>query len=218
MAFNYTSDMPVIEPFEIGPVESDDMPIPPITTHLKKPLPPPPPEKIQVVDIEPIADPIFESIEKIELVEEVKEEEANNVPEQLSEIAPFVEPIIENIEPEEKIFLAAERMPVYGDCDINENETERKNCTSINLVNHIYAKVRYPVLARKNQIEGTVVVSFIVNKQGNIEDVKIVRDIGMGCGKEVLKAVKKLDKFKPGKQNGRPVAVLYRFPVKFKLQ
>ena len=57
-----------------------------------------------------------------------------------------------------------------------------------------------------------------MNKIGDVEDIEIVRDIGFGCGDEVIKAIKKLGKFKPGKQNGRPVSVLYRFPVKFSLQ
>ena len=78
--------------------------------------------------------------------------------------------------------------------------------------------MKYPALARENEIEGTVVVSFIVTKNGEIENIEIMRDIGAGCGESVLKAMKKLGKFYPGKHNGRPVSVIYRLPVKFTLQ
>ena len=83
---------------------------------------------------------------------------------------------------------------------------------------HIYATIKYPREARRMSAEGTVFVSFIVNKSGELEDVKILRDFGFGSGEEVIKCIKTLNTFLPGKQNGRPVRVIYRLPVKFKLE
>ena len=109
-------------------------------------------------------------------------------------------------------------MPIYGGCDIDQEENERRDCTSQNLIKHIYKNVKYPIPARDYGVQGTVVVSFIVNKSGMVEDIKIMKDIGMGCGDEVIRVIGKLDKFLPGKQNGRPVSVIDRIPVNFTLQ
>jgi protein TonB len=216
MAFNYATEVPVIVPFDVGPLVEDDISIPPITFHQREVLPLPPPEKINVVDIEPTTDPIFKFEEKIDVVENVEPIVETNAREPQPEKAPIVELIEVETDPSGPV-IRAERMPIYGDCDGEEDEKIKNNCTSNNLIKHIYENVRYPQEARNIQIEGTVVVSFVVNKLGNVEDVKIVRDIGLGCGDEVLKAMKKLGKFRPGKQNGRPVSVIYRVPVKFKL-
>lgn len=78
-------------------------------------------------------------------------------------------------------------------------------------------KVRYPEMARKAGIEGRVIIQFIVNEQGNVEDPRVVRGIGGGCDEEALRAVKQA-KFKPGRQRGNPVRVQYSLPIVFKLQ
>lgn len=78
-------------------------------------------------------------------------------------------------------------------------------------------KIKYPELARKAGIEGTVYVQFVVDKHGNVENAHVVRGIGGGCDKEALKVVRQA-KFKPGLQRGRPVKVRYSLPIKFKLQ
>ena len=86
------------------------------------------------------------------------------------------------------------------------------------MIKHIYSILKYPAIARENGITGTVVVSFIINKDGELQDASIMKDIGGGCGAEVLRVVKKLGNFTPGKQNGKPVSVIYRVPVKFDLR
>ena len=77
--------------------------------------------------------------------------------------------------------------------------------------------VNYPEMARKAGIEGRVIVQFIVNEQGNVEDPKVVRGIGGGADKEALRCVKQSE-FQPGMQRGNPVRVQYSLPVVFKLQ
>lgn len=76
--------------------------------------------------------------------------------------------------------------------------------------------INYPQLALMAGIEGRVVVQFVVNKKGEVEDAFVVRGIGGGCDEEALRAVKAA-KFKPGMQRGRPVKVRYSLPVTFKL-
>ncbi|MDF1695156.1 MAG: energy transducer TonB [Saprospiraceae bacterium] len=219
MAFNYTSQKPSIEPFESEPYEVDYLITPPPTVHKKKvvPPPPPPPKLTPNLEIEPVDEPVvtFEKEVDVKETEKVIVGEYATAP--IIEAAPIVEVHIPD-EPEDKTpLLLAERMPIYGDCDLDLDEATRRLCTQKNLMKHIYSNVKYPVEARDINVEGMVVVSFIVNKKGEIEDIDIVRDIGFGCGREVVASVNKLGKFLPGKQNGKPVRVIYRLPVKFKL-
>jgi len=78
-------------------------------------------------------------------------------------------------------------------------------------------KVEYPELARRAGIEGRVIIQFIVNENGEVENPRVLRGIGGGCDEAALKVVKEA-KFKPGMQRGRPVRVQYSLPITFKLQ
>jgi periplasmic protein TonB len=77
--------------------------------------------------------------------------------------------------------------------------------------------MKYPSVARENNIEGTVYVGFVVGKDGTIRDVKVKRGIAGGCNEEAIRVVELMPKWNPGKQNGRPVSVAYTIPIKFKL-
>ncbi len=81
----------------------------------------------------------------------------------------------------------------------------------------LQARIKYPEMARRAGIEGRVIVQFIVNEDGTIENPRVIRGIGGGCDEEALKAVSQT-KFKPGRQRGEPVRVQYSLPVIFKLQ
>jgi len=78
-------------------------------------------------------------------------------------------------------------------------------------------KVEYPELARRAGIEGRVIIQFIVNENGEVENPRVLRGIGGGCDEAALKVVKEA-KFEPGMQRGRPVRVQYSLPITFKLQ
>jgi protein TonB len=81
------------------------------------------------------------------------------------------------------------------------------------LVNNI----NYPFIASENGIQGTVVIQFVIDKEGNITEPVILRDIGGGCGEEALRVVGLMPKWIPGEQQGKKVAVRYTLPVRFKL-
>jgi protein TonB len=78
--------------------------------------------------------------------------------------------------------------------------------------------IKYPAQAKEAGIEGQVVVQFIVNEDGDISDVKVVRSVAGGCDAEAMRVVRSMPKWKPGKQNGRAVRVLYNLPIRFKLE
>jgi len=81
----------------------------------------------------------------------------------------------------------------------------------------IQKKIEYPEMARKAGIEGKVIVQFVVNKQGKVENPKVVRGIGGGCDKEALRVVKTAQ-FTPGMQRGKPVNVQFTLPITFQLR
>ena len=106
---------------------------------------------------------------------------------------------------EEEVFVVVEDDPEFpGGVDSLKAFIER------NLV--------YPQLAKDNKIEGKVYVTFVVEKDGSISGVKVLRDIGYGCGAEAIRVVMKMPKWNPGKHRGKPVRVQYNLPIVFKLK
>lgn len=83
---------------------------------------------------------------------------------------------------------------------------------------YLQKKLEYPEMARKAGIEGRVIVQFIVNKQGEVENPRIIRGIGGGCDKEAMRVLKEEAEFEPGRQRGEPVRVQYSLPLTFQLQ
>ncbi|MGI4020793.1 MAG: energy transducer TonB [Janthinobacterium lividum] len=77
--------------------------------------------------------------------------------------------------------------------------------------------IRYPPVAKENNTQGRVIVSFVVEKDGNLTDIKVLRDIGGGCGPEAIRVLQKSPKWTPGIQNGKPVRVAYTMPINFTL-
>lgn len=86
------------------------------------------------------------------------------------------------------------------------------------LMKYLSENVRYPVVAQENGVQGRVVVSFVVEKDGHITDVKVVRSVDPTLDKEAARVVKSMPNWIPGKQNGSAVRVKYNVPVSFKLQ
>lgn len=78
--------------------------------------------------------------------------------------------------------------------------------------------IRYPQVAKESGIQGTVVVTFVVEKDGSITGIQILRDIGGGCGDEAIRVVKKMPKWKEGRQSNVPVRVQFNLPIKFTLE
>lgn len=86
------------------------------------------------------------------------------------------------------------------------------------LFKYLQKNIQYPVLAKENNIQGVVPVSFVVGKDGSVTEVKILRDIGGGCGKEAMRVIQAMPKWVPGEANGHAVKVRYTLPVRFKLE
>lgn len=78
--------------------------------------------------------------------------------------------------------------------------------------------IQYPALARQKGIEGNVVVTFVVGKDGGISDIDLVRSIGGGCDEEVFRVVRAMPDWIPGEADGKPVKVRFTLPVRFRLE
>ena len=87
----------------------------------------------------------------------------------------------------------------------------------IAMLKYIMENIKYPEQAMKEGIQGRVAVSFIVEKDGSISDVKPVLSVHPLLNKEAVRVVKSMPKWTPGKQNGKPVRVRFNVPVMFKL-
>jgi len=85
------------------------------------------------------------------------------------------------------------------------------------MLNFLYTNIKYPAAAKANDIQGMVVLSFIVNNDGSISDIEVLRDIGGGCGDEAARVTGLMPKWQPGMQNDQNVRVEYKLPVRFKL-
>lgn len=110
-------------------------------------------------------------------------------------------PVVE----ETKVFTSVEQMPQFPG-----GEAE--------LLKWISTHIKYPAIAMENNVQGKVVVQFVVTRDGSIGEVKIARGKDPDLDKEAMRVVKTLPKFIPGKMNGQAVNVWYTLPINFKLQ
>lgn len=82
----------------------------------------------------------------------------------------------------------------------------------------IYERIKYPATARENGISGMVIIQFVVSKEGDIQNAKVVRGIGGGCNEEALRVINEMPRWNPGQHDGRNVPVTFTLPIKFVLQ
>jgi len=139
--------------------------------------------------------------EIIEIVEDEVEIE-NEV--EIEETETDEDEIIEIEEDDEEFFMVVENMPEFPGGDLG-------------LMKFIQKNVRYPAIAKEYNITGKVYVSFIVDKKGSVTNVKIVRGVDKNLDAEALRVVSSLPKYKPGKQRGKPVRVMFTIPINFTL-
>lgn len=191
-----------------------------IPPTIQKPPPPPPPPIIEDVPEE-----LIEEDELEDFVDQSVEEDTEviDVPIELPEkVAPPAPPPPPNVEPElNEIIGFAEQMPRFPGCeDLEGTKKEKDNCSEKKLLSYIYDNLKYPRMALETGIEGTVTVQFVINKNGEVSDVNVVRGIGGGCDAAAAKIVEGMNKLNqrwtPGKQRGRNVNVRYTLPIKFK--
>jgi protein TonB len=89
---------------------------------------------------------------------------------------------------------------------------------SVDMNDYLNKNLHYPDAARENNVEGRVVLQFVVNENGMVSDIQVVRGIGGGCDEEAVRVLKAMPPWKPGRQNGQAVKVYFILPISFALQ
>ena len=136
---------------------------------------------------------------------EVEDIEINAEVDQQEVIEEYVPVEVEEEEVvEQEIFQIVEEMPAFPGGEAKLMEYVAKN-------------IKYPQIARETGIQGRVFVGFVVEPDGSVSNVKVLRGIGGGCDEEAVRVVKSMPKWKPGKQRGKTVRVSYTLPVVFRL-
>ncbi len=167
----------------------------PITLPEKKTVPPPP-AAVAKADIIKIVEDDADIEEDIMVSTEDQVEWVD-----LDEID-YIE--VEPEPEEEEIFMVVEESPEFPGGYEAYLQYLKKN-------------IKYPAICRENNIQGRVIISFVVNKDGKIVDAEVVKGVNPQLDKEALRVISTMPNWKPGKQRGKPVRVKYSSPVNFRL-
>ena len=188
----FTANLERGETMEIEQIEQEVVQMEEIlqTKQIQKPPPPPrPPVPVEVPNDEILEDDDLDLDASLDLDAPINVPPPPPPPEEEEEIE----------EPE--IFEIVEQMPEL-----------------IGGISGLQAKARYPEIARKANIEGRVIVQFVVNENGDVSQPSILRGISGGCDEEAIRVITEHAKFIPGRQRGRPVSVKMSLPIVFKLR
>lgn len=182
-------------------IEEENVPI----VEIKMPLPPPPP---------PPAPP---SIDIIPDDKEVIETFINPIEFDPNEVIPTEKIDFKDDEEDIKVtFISVEDIPIFPGCEKVSKKKQRK-CFEEKIHKHVVKNFRYPEIAQEMGIQGSVYVSFIIDKEGNVVGVQ-PRGPDKNLEKEALRIIEKLPRMIPGKQRGKAVRVPYSIPITFRLQ
>ncbi len=121
-------------------------------------------------------------------------------------------------ESREEVFQVVEEMPRFPGCEHRKiPRNDKTKCANKRLKEFVYENLNYPVEAKEQEIEGNVIVQFVIEKDGSTSNAKVVRDIGGGCAEEALRIVNLMPLWSPGRQRGRPVRIRYSLYITFEL-
>ncbi len=195
-AFEWKSNTAEVNQFQTVAEEQIEEEIIPITQQMLKPPPPPPPapkltDLIDIVEDDTMID------EELEIQD--AEDQSENT--EIQDVTDFGDYDGEDTG-EAEIFVVVEDMPQFPGGNVQR---------------WISKNVKYPILAQENGIQGKVFIQFVIEKDGSITDVKVMRGVDASLDKEAIRVVKSMPKWKPGKQRGKPVRVSYTLPINFQL-
>ncbi len=165
------------------------------------------PPEVMTNPVEDTPPPTIEQLSNAQISDVNQEGVATDIP----MIVPPIEDIgtgkakIVEAAPEEKEYMSADQQPEF----VNGQAA---------LVRFLQNNLKYPRAASNANTQGKVIVQFSVMSDGSIANVSVLKGIGFGCDEEAERVVKMMPKWKPGKQNGKPVRVRFTLPIQFALQ
>jgi periplasmic protein TonB len=198
------------------------LPPPPIDPNEPPPPPPPPIEQPKVASVKFLPPEVKKDEEVPEETpppeqKEIEKKQVANIDQEGTEdaVAPIAEPteiaekkevkIAEVEVVDNKVFEIVEQNPEFpgGMGELNK---------------YLGKNIKYPAAASRANVSGKVFMTFVVNVDGSIQDVSVLKGLGFGCDEEAIRVVRSMPKWRPGKQSGRPVRVKYNLPVSFVLE
>jgi len=175
--------------------------------EIAPPPPPPPPveAQAQVKYVAPVVVDSVKATDKTNLatIDDVKEIVTD---EAVVEVVEEVKEEVQEEVKEEEVFLVVEEMPSFGSGDANGFRS------------YVAENMKYPEVAAENGIQGRVFVQFVVEADGRLTNVRVIRGVDPSLDKEAVRVVSNSPKWNPGKQRGKPVRVSFTFPITFVLQ
>ncbi len=175
-------------------------------------------KSVKVTELQIVEDEKVKKEDEIKTQDELKETETafgqkdnkegtedRNVTRTLKDEVVVEKPVEKPKEVKEEVFRSVEQMPQFPGGEAA-------------LMKYLQSHINYPPMAAENNVQGRVVVQFVVDKTGKVGEVKVVRSVDKDLDKEAVRVCKSLPKFTPGRQNGQAVSVWYTLPVTFKLQ
>ena len=167
----------------------------PITLPEKKTVPPPPAAVTKAEIIEIVED-------DADIEEDIMASTEDNT--EWVDIDDYDVVTVEPEPEEEEIFMVVEDQPEFPG-------------GTAALLDYLRKNIKYPAICRENNIQGRVLVTFIVNKDGAIVEPEVVKSVNPSLDKEALRVISQMPNWKPGSQRGKPVRVKYTVPVNFRL-
>ena len=170
--------------------------------------------KVEKVEVEKVKSsvkfvpPVIKKDSEVKPEEELKSFDVKGNDEAAGEVLKAKEVIAQPEPPKEeetKVFDVVEQMPSFPGGPSA-------------LMQYLSSNIKYPVVAEENGVQGRVVCTFVVERDGSITDVRVIRSVDPSLDKEAVRVVKSMPKWIPGKQNGSAVRVKYTVPVTFRLQ
>ena len=180
--------------YAVVDIHMEDMMVP-ITMPEKKTVPPPPAAVSKAEIIEIVED-------DADIDEDIMVSPEDNV--EWVDIDNDVDIIVEDEPEEPEVFMVVEDMPEFPG-------------GTAALMQYLQKNIKYPSICRENNIQGRVLVTFIVNKDGAVVEPEVVKSVNPYLDKEALRVISTMPKWKPGSQRGKPVRVKYTVPVNFRL-
>ncbi len=170
-----------------------------ITRRDPAPPPPPPPpapetpEMIEVVE------------EKVETKIEIRTEDDQSQRQVEAYIPPPPPKPVQKEEATDEIFVVVENQPEFPGGNAA-------------MMKFLSDNIKYPVIAQENGLQGRVITNFVVERDGSITDVQVVRGVDPSLDREAIRVIQSMPRWKPGQQRGQPVRVRFTLPVVFRLQ
>lgn len=195
-AFEWKSSTAEVNQFQTVAEEQIEEEIIPITQQMLKPPPPPPPapkltDLIDVVEDDTMVDEDLE-------IQDAEDQSENTEIQDITDLGDYDG----EDTGEAEVFVVVENMPEFPEGNVQR---------------WISKHVNYPQLAQENGIQGKVFIQFVIEKDGSISDVKVLRGVDSSLDQEAVRVVKSMPKWKPGMQRKKPVRVSYTLPINFQL-